>query len=91
MDKDAVINLIGEQVNARFSNLENKKVDLDIFWNINKILVGVIIAFASSIIGLYILYYSGIAELKTSTAVIETKISAIEQTLKQAEITETRR
>ena len=88
MDKDAVINLIGEQVNARFTNLENKKVDLDTFWNINKILVGVIIAFASSIIGLYILYYSGIAELKTSTAVIETKISAIEQTLKSADITE---
>lgn len=87
MDKDAVLNLIDERVNARFTNLENKKVDLETFWNINKILVGVIIGFASSIIGLYILYYSGIAELKTSTAVIETKISAIEQTLKVAEIT----
>lgn len=94
MDKDAVINLISEQVNPRFTNLENKvssKVELDTFWNINKILVGVIIAFASSIIGLYVLYYSGIAELKTSTAVIETKISAIEKTLTSAEITETKR
>ena len=86
MQEPEVINLITEQLKPIYKEIDTK-VSSDTFWTVQKILIGIILAYAGSIIGLYVLYYSGIAELKTSVAVIETKVGNIEKTLNSAQIT----
>ena len=86
MEKAEVLNIIDERI-AKVNERIDTKVSTETFWTIQKILIGIILAYAGSIIGLYVLYYSGIAELKTSVAVIETKVGNIEKTLNSAQIT----
>lgn len=53
----------------------------------NKVFIAIFFAMVGAIGGLYVLYFTGVSELKVDVAVIKTQVSQINKILDGAEIT----
>lgn len=83
-----------KEIDEKFADFEKRKADRETLKTITTYGIASLVAITGCIGGLYILYYSGLAELKTSVAVLSTKVetltndvSSIKGILSLAEVT----
>lgn len=83
-----------KEIDAKFDDIEKRKADRESLKSITTYGIASLVGIVSAIGGLYILYYSGLARLETSVAVLNIKVenltnnvASIEKILTNADIT----
>lgn len=83
-----------KEIDSKFDDIEKRKADRESLKSITTYGIASLVGIVSAIGGLYILYYSGLARLETSVAVLNVKVenltnnvTSIEKILTNADIT----